>query len=74
MPVGGTIAGWGIPVGCMPVGPSIREWGNLTEVTRVREDRKKRMTKRKEKVRSWRRGVGGVREDDECQSKSGGFW
>lgn len=24
LPVGGTMAGWGIPVGCMPDGPSIR--------------------------------------------------
>lgn len=31
LPVGGTMAGWGIPVGCMPDGPSIREWGNLVE-------------------------------------------
>jgi len=32
LPVWGTMAGWGIPVGCMPDGPSIREWGNLVEV------------------------------------------
>lgn len=29
LPEWGTMAGWGIPVGCMPDGPSIREWGNL---------------------------------------------
>lgn len=31
------MAGWGIPVGCMPEGPSIREWGNLME-TKEEED------------------------------------
>lgn len=34
LPVGGTMAGWGIPVGCMPDGPSISEWGNLEEEDR----------------------------------------
>lgn len=24
LPVGGTMAGWGMPVGCMPDGPSMR--------------------------------------------------
>lgn len=28
------MAGWGIPVGCMPDGPSIREWENLVEEER----------------------------------------
>lgn len=66
------MAGWGIPVGCMPDGPSIREWGNLTEGGRVvNRKRKTRMTKRKRQFREMCR-VGG-REDDECQSESEGF-
>lgn len=66
------MAGWGIPVGCMPVGPSIREWGNLTEETRVEEDRKTR--RQREKVSSEERvesgGVGGRR----VSKQERGFW
>lgn len=41
LPEGGTIAGCGIPVGCIPDGPSMREWGNLEEeADRRRESRK----------------------------------
>lgn len=47
LPVGGTMAGWGIPVGCMPDGPSMREWGNLVEVERNRREERKSEEDRK---------------------------
>lgn len=45
LPVGGTMAGWGIPVGCMPDGPSISEWENLVQG--------KKKKKKKAEERGW---------------------
>lgn len=62
------MAGWGIPVGCMPVGPSIREWGNLKTQGWRRTERVS-SEKRVESLGRWG-GQGGQQVSKQEQ----GFW